>query len=127
MTTRNQQFAAKAFEQVSSLNQDPGRNEAFQAKYGSLAHRLPFLVRSAGLAQALEFVAARGGEEGTLILNHLAINLNRNDGRTLRDRVRSAPLNEYMRLTHDILTVLQWYKRFVQSVLDIEPGEDNPE
>jgi CRISPR-associated protein Cmr5 len=120
-TTRNQKFAAKAYQQVSSLKP---KEKSFQDKYGSLAHRLPFLVRSAGLAQALEFVASRGGDEGGIILNHVAENLGQGTSENLRNQIRKAPLNEYMKLTRDVMAALQWYKRFTQSVLDVEPGKD---
>lgn len=122
-TTRNQQFAALAFEQVSALKNE--QRKEFREKYGRLAHRMPFLVRSAGLAQALEFIAARGGTEGTEILDHLARNLQKTDGGTLRQDARRAPLNDYMRLTRDVMAALQWYKRFAQSVLDVEAGEED--
>lgn len=121
MKTRTQRFAAKTFEQVSSLEK---QSKAFRDKYGSLALRLPFLVRSAGLAQALEFVAGSGGDEGRKLLSHLAEVLGSKDQQTLLDNSRTVPLNEYMRLTRDAMTALQWYKRFAQSVLDVEPGKD---
>jgi len=53
MLTKDQQYASLAFDQVNKM-----RNESKddQTKYGSMAHRLPVLIRKAGLAQAIGFI-----------------------------------------------------------------------
>jgi len=123
MTTRQQQYASSAHQKVEALtNQD----KAFKTRYGSIAHRLPVLIRSAGLAQALAYVDARGKDEGQKLLDDLAMVIgvegvkNRND---LISRSRTTALLEYMYLTDQCLDALLWFKRFAQTILKVEPGE----
>ncbi|MBT9176801.1 MAG: CRISPR system Cmr subunit Cmr5 [Firmicutes bacterium] len=118
MLTRNQRYAAQIFEQVSQFREAP---ETERKKYGSMAHKLPVLIHTAGLAQALAFVDSRGSAEQKKLLDHIAAVVNEPD---LLARSRTAELNDYMRLTHEVLAALVWYKRFVQSVLGIEAGEE---
>ncbi len=115
MLTRNQRYAAQIFGQVGQVP------AAERQKYGSMAHKLPLLIRTAGLAQALAFVDSRGSAEQRILLDHIAAVINEPD---LLGRSRTADRNEYMRLTHEVLMALVWYKRFAQSVLGVEPGEE---
>lgn len=123
--TRDQQYAAQIFEQVNRLPK-----EDYQ-KYGTMAHKLPILIRTAGLTQAFVFVEARGEAAQQKILDHLAEVLYAAkvlpaEGRdALRTQIFSAPLGDYMVLTQKILTALVWYKRFAQSILKVGPGEDS--
>lgn len=93
-------------------------------KYGSLAHRLPVLVRTAGLAQALAFVEARGDKTGKELLAHIAEVVQEKE---LLKRSREAELEEYLYLTRKVLDALTWYKRFAQSVLGVEATADKEE
>lgn len=126
MTTRQQQYASSAHQKVVALQ---GRDNTFRTRYGSIAHRLPVLIRSAGLAQALAYVDARGKDEGQQLLDDLAVVVdvegvkNRND---LISRSRTTALLEYMYLTDQCLDALLWFKRFAQTILKVEPGEGDP-
>lgn len=124
MQTRDQRYAEKIFEQVSQLLQKP---KPEQKQYGSMAHKLPVLIRTAGLAQALAFVEARGKDPHRDLLRHLEATIyggNANPNRLIA-RSREAQLTEYRQLTHSALKALLWYKRFAQSVLNVEAGEDD--
>jgi CRISPR-associated protein Cmr5 len=121
MLTRNQRYAARIFEQVSEFRDAP---EAQREKYGAVAHRLPVLVRTAGLAQALAFVDSRGSDEQKKLLDHLAVVVNERDAQSLLTRSRTAELPDYMRLTRNVLAALVWFRRFAQSVLGVEAGEE---
>jgi CRISPR-associated protein Cmr5 len=130
--TREQEYAAKIYKQVGQID---GKPRAEQKKYGSMAHKLPVLIRVAGLAQALQFVESRGSDEQKLLLHHLALTLRFADDEgedaikaeaKLLDSTRTSQLGAYMRLTQQSLAALQWYKRFAQSVLKVEAG-DEPE
>jgi len=55
MQTLDQQYSASAYEQVLSI-----KKEKDYKKYGAMAHKLPVLIHTAGLVQALEFVNSRG-------------------------------------------------------------------
>ena len=123
MQTLEQQFAQKIYGQVCEI-----KPKLQQAKeYGGMAHKLPVLIRQAGLVQALAYVAARGKPGAKRLLDDLATTLGI-EGDHRRDqlltRSREAPLIEYMRLTHEAIIALTWYKRFAQSVLDVEPTEE---
>src|SRR5437588_7051430 len=62
MQSRDQTYAAKIFKQVSEIDQawpKKSKHEGKRKEYGSMAHKLPVLIRTAGLAQALAFVEAR--------------------------------------------------------------------
>lgn len=119
MQTREQEYAIKVYDQVSKAVKSP----EYRDQYGSMAHQLPVLVRSAGLAQALAFVAARGKQAHKDLLNDLAQVLGYENGTTLAEASRRADLMTYMLLTERVLAALVWYKRFAQSVLDVAHGE----
>lgn len=131
MLTREQAYAAKIYEQVT--NDIATKASEKQKKYGSMAHKLPVLIRVAGLAQALQFVDSRGSEDQKVLLRHLALTLDFVDEEgvaltaeaKLLNSSRTSQLAPYMRLTQQALAALQWYKRFAQSVLKVETGEDS--
>jgi CRISPR-associated protein Cmr5 len=98
-------------------------------KYASMAHQLPVLIRTAGLAQALAFVQSRKDPSLELLLTHLALVIldapNRTNPRVnvalLSSQALTAPLLQYMLLTERSLTALLWFKRFAESVWNISP------
>lgn len=109
---------------------EPLRAQAAEAKkYGAMALKLPILVRTAGLCQALHFVASRPEPTCTRLLDHLARQLHRVDDRitnaaTLCERVRKADLQRYLHLTREATATLQWYARLAQSILKIDRTAD---
>lgn len=124
MLTRTQRYAAKVFEQVEPLAQ---RDKAYRDKYKSMAEKLPALIRSAGLAQALAFSEAKAAKEEAWgdLLDHLAQTVGYDAGRAALSAASRSPqctLSVYLRLTNETLEALLWYKRFAQSVLDVEPA-----
>jgi CRISPR-associated protein Cmr5 len=119
MQTLDQQYSATAYKQVLAIKED---NE--YKKYGAMAHKLPILIHTAGLVQALEFVHSRGKPVQKRLLDHLAIAvIGQGNADTLLQTVRDASLSGYMRLTRQILAALLWYKRFAQSILDVDATE----
>jgi CRISPR-associated protein Cmr5 len=124
MQTRDQKYGAAVFHQIRDKVES--RDKAYRKAYGSMAHKLPFLIRSAGLAQALAFVEARGLPPHRELLDHLAevvIDQNTNGGQLAQKSRDIEELSEYIYLTHEAMAALIWYKRFAQSVLDIDPSE----
>lgn len=121
MQTRDQKYAATIYAQVSKVR----REKQDYTQYGTMAHKLPILIRTAGLAQALEFVHARGNEVQNQLLTDLAITIERNNAPSLLSLSRNAELSEYMRLTQQIMAALLWYKRFAQSVLGVDASEED--
>lgn len=120
MQTRSQKFALSVYERITEYA--PGTEKA--EKIGILAHQLPILVRKAGLAQALAFADARQGNEGQEFLNHLAAVVNQKDRQTLLKFSREAHFQDYMYLTNEVVTALEWFKRFSVSILNVKAGED---
>lgn len=120
MTTRQQQMALSAYDRVTAVE---GQRPDYRQKYGTMAHKLPLLIHTAGLAQALAFVESRNEDAHTQLLQHLAETIDHagiHHGRELAARSRAAELDEYMLLTRRVLAALVWYKRFVESILKIE-------
>ena len=120
MRTLEQELAATIYEQVTQLQ----TNEERAKEYGSMAHKLPVLIRQAGLVQALAYVAARGKPGAKQLLEDLAQTLEYDAADALFDATRQANLLEYMHLTRKATVALTWYKRFAQSVLGVEPTEE---
>ena len=114
MKTRDQEYAISAYERVSIVS----KNE--KETYGAMAHRLPILIRKAGLAQALSFVEAKATDKpayGSLLAD-LKATVRRNEN--LATLARSVELEDYMLLTKQVMDALLWYKRFAQSILGID-------
>ncbi len=121
MRTRQQEYALRVFERVQAvLDQE----EEFRKKYGSMALRFPVLVQTAGLAQALAFVQARGEAAYDQLLNDLALVVMEEDGDALVQRSREADFREYLWLTDKVMTALVWFRRYAQSLLKVAPGEE---
>ncbi|NTW00339.1 MAG: type III-B CRISPR module-associated protein Cmr5 [Oscillochloris sp.] len=129
MHTREQKYAQDVYTRVCAIKkaQDAGDSKIDPKKYGGMAHKLPILIRTAGLAQALTFVEARGDKSGSQrqLLCDLGGTIGYNGN--LAAQARAAELGEYMRLTQQVLDALLWYKRFAQSVLEVEAGEGDEE
>ncbi len=119
MITHNQHYATKVYDKVVLLTE---KEKEVQNKYGSLAHRLPILVNTAGLAQALAFAEARISD--VELLEHLAEVVGKEDKDALLADSRRAELEEYIMLTTEVMAALTWFKRFSQSVLKVEPGDN---
>lgn len=128
--TREQKRGQKAFDHAQTIN---GEKEQEKADYGRYAHKLPILIRTAGLAQAIAYTEAKGKSKGGALklLDHLAEQaresglLSGGNGRAaLSEASKSANLTAYRMLTHEIQACLVWYKRFAVSVLDVKPGQE---
>ena len=112
MQTRSQRYALIVYRQIEEVPEGDRR------KYASVAHKLPVLIRSAGLTQALAFYDAR--HQNVRLLDHLADALGLGNRRNLLDQSRTAGMAEYMRISREALTALLWYKRFAQAVWNLD-------
>lgn len=108
--------AEGAFKNVRSVLED-------RKTYDTHVHSLPSLLRSAGLSQALHFLASRKSNPGAaLLLGHLVGQLARlepakiSSKETLLSFVRSASTVEYLALTREALAVAAWHRRAVQAL-----------
>ena len=122
--TLEQQRAALAFQHVQAVTDPEDRK-----LYGSMAQKLPVLIHTAGLCQALHFVKSRNERILGVLLGHLALQLQRTnpnimDAETLCARVRQATLTEYLMLTREALASATWYARLAQSELKVDRTGD---
>ncbi len=120
MQTREQIYAQGVHALVSRV---AVRNDAEKNAYGAIAHKLPVLIRTAGLAQALAFTATRDSTQQQL-LHDLATVMGFEQGETLLKASRDTSLSEYMYLTQEALAALLWFKRYAESVLDVQSGAE---
>jgi CRISPR-associated protein Cmr5 len=128
--TLEQQRAAMAFEHVKTVT-----DKKDQKVYGAMAQKLPALIRSAGLCQALHFVKSRSKQPLDVLLKHLGEQLTRVDSAitdmtSLCTRAREVDVADYVWLTREVLASVSWYGRLARSEWGIlpgdEPGDDRP-
>lgn len=124
MKTLEQIYAGKIFPLVKAYESE---SEKDQKHYGGMAQKLPVLVRTAGLAQALAFVDAKASgvreKPYKALLGNLAQVVNESSTDDFLKNSREAELPEYMDLTRKTLLALTWFKRFSQSILKVEPTD----
>lgn len=119
--------AALAYTHVHAVHTSEG--EEFRKRYGVMALKLTALIRSAGLCQAVHFIASRNKDPYKRLLGDLAAQLKRvnsaiTDEDSLRKRIREAQLGEYVHLTREALAVANWYARLAQSELNVKLTDD---
>lgn len=125
LLTRDQVYAEKVYDRLKHF---AASAEGEKQQYGGWAHRLPILIRTAGLAQALSFAESKGSKgPARAFLQDLAGVLGHASFGELAARARSAELSEYMWLTQESLTALLWFKRFAQSILEVTGDADGQE
>lgn len=124
MITREQKYALQIYAQVEDLKQNSTEKKC--KEYGSMAHKLPILIRTAGLVQALAFLDTPNRKESQQkLLDHISVVTGHGDRVKLLNKSRSAPLLEYMRLSQEVMAALLWYKRFAQSILGVDSAVDD--
>lgn len=123
MQTRDQIYADDVYKRVKKLQSWNDTKQRDQ--YGGLAHKLPILIRTSGLVQALTFINTKAKDHGAhqQILTDLAATLKKASKEQLLERAREAELAEYILLTQQALAALLWYKRFAQSLLDVNDAQ----
>jgi len=128
MNTQSRDYAARVYKQVESFgekNKDEKSNARKQ--YGAMAHKLPILVRQAGLLQAMTFVYTRGQPGHTALLSDLAQIVSGDGSEGFLEKCRTDEMSDYIWQTHQTLAALEWFKRFAESVLNIKAGEEGDE
>jgi CRISPR type III-B/RAMP module-associated protein Cmr5 len=122
--TLEQKRAALAYKHLQDVTAPDDRD-----LYGSMAQKLPALIRAAGLCQALHFVKSRPKPALKILLLHLAKQLKRVDSEiedmdSLCTQVREAELAKYVWLTREALASVSWYGRLARSEWGVLPGSD---
>jgi len=124
MHTLQQEYAQKVYEKVQDFTESPDADESKRTQYGAMAHKLPVLVRQAGLIQTLTFVHTRGKDAHKLLLEDLTQVVADQSAEEFVHYCRETDLVPYMWLMRQTLSALEWFKRFAQSVLEVDPGEE---
>ena len=129
MKTIHQRLAADVYDRVTQIYEE--YDEPFRKKYGTMAHKMPVLVHTAGLMQAIAFVHAKGTKNDAWkqFLNDLAQTLEFSRPEYNRDALLQdaqwAGIGDYILLTRHVSNALLWYKRFAESILKVEPGDED--
>lgn len=135
-STLDQRRSRYVFEHIAAI-----KGESYDLDYGRLALGAPTLIRRAGLMQALAFYEAKGGvgcdagpdrpqkQQYGVLLGHWLSELKDLERvpagvDSLRSHAEGLDLVPYMLLTRELLALAQWHRRFAQSVLKVEPGDD---
>ncbi|GAB4403861.1 MAG: type III-B CRISPR module-associated protein Cmr5 [Anaerolineales bacterium] len=120
MRTLEQEYAESVYKKVVAFGEKHPKEDAGRNQYGSMAHKLPILIRTAGLAEALAFVESRGKDAHKSLLDDLAVVISENSRDDLLRRSREPGLQNYMYLTRRTMLALKWFKRFAQSILEVD-------
>lgn len=112
--------AKDAWEKIQSV-----KFQAYQAKYGSLARKMPTLIQVNGLAQTLAFLTAKGkgNDHHVQMCQHIStwacsrFGLGTND---LLNHILTIDSQRYRLATSEVLAYLQWLKRFAEAELGLE-------
>lgn len=108
---KNEESDEKALKMAQSLS----------AKYRTLALNFPNMILQSGLSQAAGFLLAKGKDEHTQLLAHLAELLTgKDDGQALHSHILQANISEYQLLTRKALDAASWLKRYTQALLEKE-------
>lgn len=137
---RQQELMRQAIEHISAHKGDP---EDQVKIYGGLYHKLPVLIRTCGLCQALAFLDSKSRAEGAraeahkavlrdvsdVLGTHWDVSLEQSDGASLSEKVSEVGSREYALATRILLQSLVFHKRFAESILGVEAtdysAEDN--
>jgi CRISPR-associated protein Cmr5 len=125
MKTIEQEYASIIYSQVRDFGSNYPKDSQERKMYGSMAHKLPILVRTAGLTQALAFADSRGREAHHELLEHLAQVVVGNNLDNYLEKSRESELQDYIYLSRRTLLALNWFKRFAQSVLEVDPTDES--
>lgn len=123
--TRTQRMARLALDCIK-----PVANGALATDYKPRAMSFPTQVLQSGLAQAVGFLAAKGGDSNskakayTQYLDDVAKVAGRQNGAVLMEDALKADLAGYRLLTREVLDAAAWLKRFSQTLLQNEDKEN---
>ena len=122
--SRERKRALQTLAQVESVKADKLGDEK---RYGTLAYKLPVLLRTAGLAQTAAFLVSRGDQEGKRLMGHLgerlAFDSVRDAGEVFK-KIAGAPTASYLAWTAEAIASADWYVRHVQAVLKVERTDE---
>ena len=119
--TLEQGRAKFAYDSVNEIAQNS--NGDLKKKYKSGAKKLPVLIKTNGLGQSLAFINKRD-DGNTALYSMIGKWLSRKQlielgqSADLVDVVINKPSNEYRQITTETLALLNWVRRFVDSLME---------
>ena len=125
MNIRTHKVARAAYECVAARREAQNKK-----KYGALAHKLPSMILTNGLAQATGFLLAKGECEHCALLSDLNTVLRatetstEDDGPALHQQIIDSNLSQTLILTRRSLEASGWIKRYVQGVMRVNATGD---
>lgn len=122
MKSLEQEIAKPVYDKVEAYGKVHKKGTAERDQYISMAQKLPILIRTAGLAEALAFVESRKEEAYKDFLKDVATVVSGKNMRDFAEASCSAEMQEYIYLTRRTMLALKWFKRFTESVLDPQGG-----
>ena len=120
--TRNQEYAVRIYEQVQKVK-DSDKAQA----YGRYAHKLPIMISTEGLVNAVSFIREKKLDDG-LLLEDIRQLIGKEFGADSVEAflkvIREADIETYVLLTQKIQDALVWYKRYSKTILNVEGEEE---
>lgn len=112
--TRSQRLAQEAFARVAAHGQA-------NKEYVSVAKKFPALIHTCGLAQAVAFARAKGGQQDVYAEDLAAVLRAGGHGAirsadALARQTRESAVSGYLRLSRDGIEAASWIKRYVEAV-----------
>lgn len=117
-------YSERAYAQLLDFmgKQNDQDRDAACKKYATIAQKFPMLVRTAGLSQAVAFVATRDSPPQQEFLTHILQCIGYDSQEKFFNDSKNN-LKLYMLHTRQIQQAAIWYKRFSVSVLGIDEQE----
>lgn len=115
--TRQQKMMQIAIDHVRSV---PAGDKD---KYGGLCHNFPVMIRQCGLCQAVAFLASKNEQAHQLILQHAQEQLGivpQQNAASFARTISGWNATTYALKTRLIMQALVFYKRFAESILDVD-------
>ena len=119
MQIRTHKYAEKAYPLIEKM-----QNDTFEAKYRTLALNFPSMIMQSGLAQAIGFLMAKGKDEHTIFLGHIAQLLEYTRYEDFHTAISKSDITQYQLMTRKALDATSWLKRYTQALLHKEAHHD---
>jgi len=120
----NSQAIHQQFLTIKSMADKP------KTRYGALCHQVPIMILQNGLMQAMGFLKGKGEDDPekpeTILLTHIAKQLTGKSADDFLQKLHQCNVTDYQFLTRQALESAIWYKRYAESILKVQSGDDEP-
>lgn len=116
MKTRDQEFAKKSYDAVSArIN----RCDTNQKEYRSFAKRLPTLIHTCGLMQAMAFALAKNGMQLSVLEDFVAVMQSPQvTANNFARQCQDAEMPQYMHTSRLAMLAAGWIKRQTDALIE---------